>query len=114
MFFFDDVSIPTIYNLIKEYDMCHEPSSNTYTGRESIEYFYCDDYMDSDVLEDYSRLLENDYEFIRQDSKEDRIVLVNSTLDDKYNIQVTIFLYRESVEYSKIIKVNLKEEDNSL
>lgn len=108
----DDV--PTIYELMGEYEMCESPDYSYYDSREDTDYYYCDDYMDTYILDEYADILIDDYGFKEYEVHDDRRVLIKDSFEEGYVIQVTVFYYRESVEYSRIDKENYDDLDNSL
>ncbi len=104
-----DDAIPTLYNLVGEYDLCNTPNYSSSGGRESYDYYYCDDDMDSAVLDDYIDYL-IDYEGFKEfEIKDDYRVVIADSVDEGYVIKVFVHYSRESIEYVKILK-----EDNTL
>lgn len=106
--------IPTIYEIRGEYELCESPGYSYNDSREDTDYYYCDDYMDSYILDEYADTLIDDYDFKEYEKKDDRRVLVKDSFEEGYVIQVTVFYYRESVEYSRIVVENYGDLDNSL
>ncbi len=102
----DGDEIPTIYEIIGEYDMCDYPNYESYDGIDYITYSYCDDYFDDYVLNDYLDYLIEGYGFEEYDkSSSFRSVIIQSN-EIGYYVVVKAYIYGEYVEYYRI-----KEED---
>lgn len=92
-------SIPTIYNTIGEYEMCHEP---IYEG-DHLVYYYCDDSFDEYVIEDYLQYL-IDYDSFREYRANSSMKSVISK--DSYNgyyYVVEANIYGEYITYYKLL-----------
>ncbi len=107
--FMGEDNIPTLYNLVGEYDLCEIPHHVKVENNESYEYSYCDDYLDIYVLDDYADYLIDSYDYTELESDEDYRTVVKDSVEEGYVIKVTVYYYRESIEYVREVK-----EDNTL
>lgn len=103
--YLDDDEVPTIFNLMGEYEMCDYPSyeyDDEDDEYESITYSYCDSYFDEDVMQNYLDYLVEDYGFEEYDvDSMYRSVKIDS-VDEGYIIVVKAYIYGERIEYYKI------------
>lgn len=105
--------IPTIYELMVEYNMCSEPSFSSFANEEIVSYHYCDIDIDEDVLDRYVDLLVRDYGFVEDNFDDNGRAVSRDSSEEGYIIRVAVYYDYYKVEYSKK-KVQFMDEDNSL
>ena len=102
--------IPTIYNLMGEYDLCYSPDYVYDDEIIYVEYTYCDDYMLESVFYDYLGYLVDDYGFVEYEDESAFYSVYKDSSDDGYIIIVQFDEYSNSIMYLKE-KIDY-EEDN--
>lgn len=105
--------IPTLYEFDMEYELCDYPEYDYDGDEESVEYSYCDAYLDSSVLDDYLDYLVDEYDFTENGGDSEIRTISKYTYDNLYYISVSVDYYEESIEYISVDALDMKE-DNSI
>lgn len=111
---YDDLKVPTIYNVMEYYEMCYEPLTRQSSTDTTYNYNYCDSSFNSDVGDEYLDYLVSTYRFNELEANEDRRVVYNDSMKNGYRVEVASYYKKSLVTYS-FIKIEINDsEDNSL
>jgi len=111
---YDDLKVPTIYNVMEYYEMCYEPLTRQSSTNTTYNYNYCDSSFNSDVGDEYLDYLVSSYRFNELEANEDRRVVYNDSMKNGYRVEVASYYNKSLVTYS-FIKIEINDsEDNSL
>lgn len=105
--------IPTLYEFDMEYELCGYPEYDYDENEESVEYSYCDAYLDTEVFDDYLDYLIDEYDFIEKGEDSEIRTVYKYTCDNCYYISVSVDYYDETIEYTSV-DMKKNEEDNSI
>ena len=111
---YDDINVPTIYNVMEFYEMCYEPLISQNSTKITYNYNYCDSNFDSNVGDEYLDYLVSTYRFNELEANEGRRVVYNDSMKNGYRVEVASYYNKSLVTYS-FIKIEINDsEDNSL
>ena len=111
---YDDINVPTIYDVMEFYEMCYEPLISQNSTKITYNYNYCDSNFDSNVGDEYLDYLVSTYRFNELEANEDRRVVYNDSMKNGYRVEVASYYNKSLVTYS-FIKIEINDsEDNSL
>ena len=111
---YDDLKVPTIYNVMEYYEMCYEPLTRQSSTNTTYNYNYCDSSFNSDVGDEYLDYLVSTYRFNELEANEDRRIVYNDSMKNGYRVEVAYYYNKSLVTYS-FIKIEINDsEDNSL
>lgn len=111
---YDDLKVPTIYNVMEYYEMCYEPLTRQSSTNTTYNYNYCDNSFNSDVGDEYLDYLVSTYRFNELEANEDRRIVYNDSMKNGYRVEVASYYKKKLVTYS-FIKIEINDsEDNSL
>ena len=88
---YDDLKVPTIYNVMEYYEMCYEPLTRQSSTNTTYNYNYCDSSFNSDVGDEYLDYLVSTYSFNELEANEDRRVVYNDSMKNGYRVDVASY-----------------------
>lgn len=109
--YFNEVSVPTVYYLIDEYEMCYSPDYSYYDDSDHYTYYYCDSAFDEDVIDEYLNYLIEDYQFEYYNENSSSRSVMRREYDGTITI-VEAYIYGEYIEYYSIEESMLKEDND--
>lgn len=107
----NDVEVPTVYNLIGEYELCDTPDYEYYDGSDYITYSYCDTYFDEDIMDEYMDYLIEDYDFEYYEYNSASRTIMRRENDGSVTM-VKGYLYGEYFEYYSVDAEIIKEDND--
>lgn len=105
--------VPSIYELFGEYKLCDTPNYDYYDETEILTYYYCDDYFDGALMNEYLDELIEEYGF--EEYEENSLSRSVRKYSNKrgYFFVVKIYIYGEYIEYYQE-EERIYTEDNSI